>query len=250
MTTLGNRIRCLFSPVAGASLRARLIHGAAMAGLGLFLLASGPARAGESEHGEAEAAPVGGDLPEAAPSASEPDPAAAISPARIVAHTAQLPKSSLKAGSRPLFPVELPSSTRLASTPSASRLPAPAPAPVNQPKLVAQKTGAAGARRRTLPLAPSASEIRREIAARNGGPLNPGSASAPLGQGEPKEKISTGARLEERATSTPVQNRRWPTHVDYTAGPGGPAGSGTAAERKGAMIEATGPQQGVIRNRW
>ena len=27
-------------------------------------------------------------------------------------------------------------------------------------------------------------------------------------------------------------------------------GGNTAGDRKGALIEATGPQQGVIRNRW
>jgi hypothetical protein len=121
---------------------------------------------------------------------------------------------------------------------------------VPKPKLPTPAASPAAARSRRLPLAPSAAEIRREIATRNGGPATAASASqAPLGQGEPG-KESAGTRLEERATTAPVQNRRWPTHVDYSAGPTGPAGGNTAGDRKGALIEATGPQQGVIRNRW
>ena len=120
--------------------------------------------------------------------------------------------------------------------------------PAPKAKLAANKSPAV-ARRTRLPLAPSSAEIRREITARNGGPPTATSAN-PSAAGAAKEQPSTGNRLQQQATTPPQQNTRWPTHVDYTAGPGGPAGPNTAAERKGAMIESAGPQQGVIRNQW
>jgi len=238
----------------------------ALAGLGLLLLVGGTATAAESEHGDAEAAPVilAGETPE-----PTPEPRAVMSPARVVAHTAQLPKPSAKAGTtKPLFPAELPGA-RL-RPPTGSRLPpgpagplaappapgsglaaSPASGTPTRPKLTAAKGGASGpARRGHLPLAPNEAEIRREIATRNGGPALTGSPS-PFGSAEAgKEKVSAAARLEEQGTKAAVQNRTWPTHVDYSAGPTGPAGGNTAGDRKGALIEATGPQQGVIRNRW
>ncbi len=94
-------------------------------------------------------------------------------------------------------------------------------------------------RKKGLPLAPSAAEYKREIELRNGGPDHPSNDSR-----------STGEKLADKATSIPNQRRSWPTTVTNTAGPTSPAGAGSAQDRKGTVIEATGPQQGVIRNRW
>lgn len=239
-------------------------------GLGLILWMGGAAHAADTENGEAEAAP-----PEAAAelaaghlvTAPAPDP---VNPARIVAHTAQLPKAKAGSGGKPLFPAELPRSLSGPSPAAAPSAPSTGPAAAPRPddaaatpvqirpaarSAAANKAGAVGpARRVRLPLAPSAAEIRREIATRNGGPLpsasqNANSAAA-SSAGAGRDKPSLGSRLEERATAAPKQNPRWPTHVDYSAGPTGPAGGNTAGDRKGALIEATGPQQGVIRNRW
>ena len=96
-------------------------------------------------------------------------------------------------------------------------------------------------------------EIRREIATRDGGKASedsasPGTDGDKLG-GTPKKR-TVGGDLQQRATAPPKQDRRWPTTVDHHAGPTGPAGPGTAGERKGSVIDASGPQQGVIRNRW
>ena len=246
--------------------------------VGFGLWSGGQALAAEGANGEAEAAPpavvnerAAGRLETATPERDQ------VNPARIVAHTAQLPKS----GSKPLFPVELPGAKNGARVPAPSAGPAPgsgasggspaagpaatpdqAPARpaagVRTPSAAAKAGSAPAARRARLPLAPSAAEIRREIADRNGGPLPSQLAAAkgaegaagPGTLGAAKEKPSLGSRLEERATAAPKQNPRWPTHVDYSAGPTGPAGGNTSGDRKGALIEATGPQQGVIRNRW
>lgn len=242
------------------SMRAARLFGIGF-GLALALGSAGAdgASAAASETGEAEAAPapLATEQPPGRLIVATPDP---VNPARIVAHTAQLPKSTAK----PLFPVELPKTPTgraVAPRPAAAASSEAAPSkPAATAKAESSAAKAAGpARRVHLPLAPSAAEIRREIAARNGGPLpsevgkggaakagEPGSA---LGAG-PRDKPSLGTRLQERATTTPTQNPRWPTHVDYSAGPTGPAGGNTSGDRKGALIEATGPQQGVIRNRW
>ncbi len=245
-------------------------------GLGLGMGSGGRALATESENGEAEAAPAAAINERAAGRLETPEPERdPVNPARIVAHTAQLPKSR----SKPLFPVELPgaksgpqvqapsaspgsggpgsapSSGPAATADQASARPAPG---VRAPAAAAKAGSAAPTRRVRLPLAPSAAEIRREIADRNGGPLPSQLAAAkgaegaagPGTLGAAKEKPSLGSRLQERATAAPKQNPRWPTHVDYSAGPTGPAGGNTSGDRKGALIEATGPQQGVIRNRW
>lgn len=93
-----------------------------------------------------------------------------------------------------------------------------------------------------LPLAPTETEIRREAALRDKrGTPAPGDAS---------KQQTVGGRLQDRATTTPEQRKNWPTHVDYHDGPSGPAGGKTAGDRKGAMMDASGPQQGVIRNHW
>lgn len=250
MTKFGNL-------VARTNLAQRAARGVAVAGLGLTLLSGGISLAAEGEGGEAEAAPAE-DVKEIAAGrliVASPESEAPVNPARVVAHTAQLPRASGK----PTLSVNLPKpqppapAARAASTPTQPAVEPgnSKPSPANRSGLAASKTGAAGPARRThLPLAPSASEIRREIAARNGGPLSGAGASSPGAPGAAKDKPSAGARLEERATTTPTQNPRWPTHVDYSAGPAGPAGGNTAGDRKGSLIEATGPQQGVIRNRW
>ena len=93
--------------------------------------------------------------------------------------------------------------------------------------------------RKRIPLAPSAAELRREIALRDGGPTTP-----------PADGKSTAERMQDKATQVPNQRRAWPTTVTNTAGPTSPAGPGSAQDRKGTVIEASGPQQGVIRNRW
>jgi hypothetical protein len=246
------------NPVAWTDLAHRAAWGAAVAGLGLALLAGGVAAAAEVESGQAEAAPaeVVQEIAAGRLVPSTPEPEAAVNPARVVAHTAQLPHGSgkptvsvalPKPPPPPIPTTRAPSSPTQPATSSSSGKAVPAP----RSALTANKAGAAGpARRVRLPLAPSAAEIRREIAARNGGPLSGAGASAPGALEAGKDKPSAGERLQERATTSPTQNPRWPTHVDYSAGPTGPAGGNTAADRKGSLIEATGPQQGVIRNRW
>lgn len=250
MTKFGNL-------VARTDLAQRVARGAALAGLGLALLTGGVSLAAEGERGEAEAAPAA-DVKELATgrlTVATPDREAPVNPARVAAHTAQLPRASGKS----TLSVELtkpPPPGPAARPPTTTAQPATGPSPSKQPSashsgLAATKSSAAGPARRThLPLAPSAAEIRREIAARNGGPLASAGTSSPGAAGAAKDKPSAGARLQERATTSPTQNPRWPTHVDYSAGPTGPAGGNTAGDRKGALIEATGPQQGVIRNRW
>ena len=147
------------------------------------------------------------------------------------------------------------------AAPAAATKPATAPA---APSKAAADTAAparraatrpidAPAKKPVLPLAPSAAEIRRELATRDGGKpsedtASPGSEGDKLG-GTPKKR-TVGGDLQQRATAPPKQDRRWPTTVDHHAGPTGPAGPGTAGERKGSVMDASGPQQGVIRNRW
>jgi hypothetical protein len=216
-----------------------------------MLLATLPAGALASESGDAEEAPESAiiELAETRHSGDSPSmqnaltvSGPAVSAARVHAHTAQLqtPPTGKPVG-KPLFPVEIPVMQNKASQSPASSEPAKA----SRPQLNASK---AKARRARLPLAPTAAEIRREIAARNGGPET--SASSQFGSGNPDKPKSVGARLEDKATATPTQNTRWPTHVDYSTGPNGPAGANTAADRKGTMIEFSGPEQGVLRNRW
>lgn len=249
MTSPRRSLRRIFSAVSAAArcavfgsvARAPVMRVAA--GLGLALLLGGAAQATEIEHGEAEQAPPGV-VGDPAPAAVAPE--APISAARVVAHTAQLPKAAPGAVSRPLLAADLSKASANQGVTTTSQTAAAA----NKVKVVAPKSAAGGPAKRTrLPLAPSAGEIRREIAARNGGPPNPTSAN-PSAADASKPQPSAGARLQEQATTPPTQNPRWPTHVDYTAGPSGPAGGNTAAERKGAMIETAGPQQGVIRNQW
>lgn len=107
------------------------------------------------------------------------------------------------------------------------------------PVTPAGKSASPPAGRKGIPLAPSEAQLRREIALRDGGPPTP-----------PADGKSTAERLADKATSVPSQRRNWPTTVTNTAGPTSPAGPGSAQDRKGTVIEATGPQQGVIRNRW
>lgn len=123
----------------------------------------------------------------------------------------------------------------LANVPA--RVPADPPDPARAPRPAPKPTVAV---QKTLPLAPTEAEIRSEESRR-------GQIVTPDRAGKPQ---SVGGRLEERATTTPAQRPGWPTHVDYHDGPSGPAGGKTAGDRKGAMMDASGPQQGVIRNRW
>jgi len=104
----------------------------------------------------------------------------------------------------------------------------PAKAEAAPPKSIPAATIA---RQAPLKLAPSASEIEKERRAPEGSV-----------QPRPKEKDPRDA--------TPQQDPRWPTHVDYTRGPGSPIGGNTAGDRKATLQEVSGPQQGVIRNRW
>ncbi|HMU41503.1 MAG TPA: hypothetical protein PKE31_21020 [Pseudomonadota bacterium] len=96
-----------------------------------------------------------------------------------------------------------------------------------------------GGTRKPIPLAPTEADLRKEAALRDGGPATP-----------PPDDRSVGQRLSDKATSIPAQRREWPTTVTNTAGPTSPAGAGSAQDRKGTVIEATGPSQGVIRNRF
>lgn len=82
-----------------------------------------------------------------------------------------------------------------------------------------------------LKLAPSAAEIESERQANGNAPQN---AQKPR---DPRE-------------GTPNQDQRFPTHVDYTRGPGSPLGGGTAGDRKATVQDASGPQTGVVRNHW
>jgi len=249
MTSLRRRIGGLFSTLSDSFASGKVARVAT--GIGLALLVGGAVHATEVERGEAEQAPpnVVGD-----PAPALVEPSAPVNASRVVAHTAQLPKATAKPGSKPLLAADLSrtaSAQGVTTTPQSpgSGQPADGSTPAPKTKLTAAKGGAAAtpARRNHLPLAPSSAEIRREIAARNGGPPTVNSANSSAADKPPQ---SAGARLQEQATAPPQQNKRWPTHVDYTAGPTGPAGGSTAADRKGAMIESSGPQQGVIRNRW
>lgn len=127
---------------------------------------------------------------------------------------------------------------------------APAPGVAQRPP---QRARDGLTKKPVLPLAPSAAEIRREIATRDGGKASEDSASHGADGdklGGTSKKRTVGGDLQQRATAPPKQDRRWPTTVDHHAGPTGPAGPGTAGERKGSVMDASGPQQGVIRNRW
>lgn len=100
---------------------------------------------------------------------------------------------------------------------------APPPAPPSPPP------PAATVKAVPLKLAPSAAELESERKRPDAPPV-------------PKPRDPRDA--------TPNQDPRFPTHVDHTRGPGSPLGPGTSADRKGMMQEVSGPQQGVIRNRW
>lgn len=109
--------------------------------------------------------------------------------------------------------------------------------------------GANRSARARLPLAPSAAEIEREQAARRAELEGARAASEPP-SAPAVAPASTGDRLQQRAVTTPTQDRRWPTASPNTQGAGGSLGPRTLADRKAALQDASGPQQGVIRNRW
>lgn len=81
-----------------------------------------------------------------------------------------------------------------------------------------------------LKLAPSAAEIESERK-QNGTPEG-------------------GTPARDPRDVTPNQDQRFPTHVDYTRGPGSSLGGGTAGDRKATVQDASGPQTGVVRNHW
>lgn len=163
-----------------------------------------------------------------------------------------LTQSALRAEERPDGPAE-PVAAPAAPAPAAANPKKPAPvtpasaASKNAPKKMTmtlappQKTPpppapqapppppAATVKAVPLKLAPSAAEIESERKRPDAPPV-------------PKARDPRDA--------TPNQDPRWPTHVDHTRGPGSPLGPGTSADRKGMMQEVSGPQQGVIRNRW
>lgn len=125
------------------------------------------------------------------------------------------PASKAPAQAKPQVTVRVPEPTQAPKPPPPAR-------PEHPEVATAKKTA-------TLKLAPSAAEVEEERRAK----------LAPAEKKEPDPR-----------DATPKQDPRWPTHVDYTRGPGSPLGGGTAADRKATMQEVSGPQQGVIRNRW
>lgn len=202
--------------------------------------------------------PLGWMLGLAAVAHAEPPaviPAAATAPAKIPPRTeaparpaSESPAPASPTGKkRPVLVLDQ-QHAQAALTP-ASPSPAPAAAP---PPVAASKdpglTRRVATKQPRLSLAPSAAEIQREIAAER---ERTGQGEAPGTQRPPSpETASVGDRLQQRATTTPAQDRRWPTASTNTQGAGGSLGPRTLADRKGALQDASGPQQGVIRNRW
>lgn len=171
--------------------------------------------------GQAHRPPLAAEVPERSAEKPSPVPAKAVTQARTTSPTPAGPaavKTTLPADYKPHGEAGAPKDGAL-STPAAKAPPATV--------------------RKGIPLAPNAAQLRREIALRDGGPPTP-----------PVDGKSTAERMSDKATSVPNQRRSWPTTVTNTAGPTSPAGPGSAQDRKGTVIEATGPQQGVIRNRW
>lgn len=196
--------------------------------------------------------------PAAATAPAPTAPAAGPAPARpapvIAAPTSAAPTSAAPAHATPASPTvkkrpnldpQRVAQAAFSSTP-------PPPAPASAPAPAAPKEPSVTRRVATnqpkLSLAPSAAEIQREIAAER---ERAAQGEAPGTQRPPSpEAASVADRLQQRATTTPAQDRRWPTASTNTQGAGGSLGPRTLADRKGALQDASGPQQGVIRNRW
>lgn len=235
----------------GQTLCSTALHQAARLALALLALSPGWA------HADVPTRPAPAALPAAAPTAQ---PAAAPQPSQPAkAAPLRLPSAQdlarLTAEHDKHAPATAAHAPGHSATPTApaSGKPGPAAPAPGVTRRTTTRTGDGIAKKPVLPLAPSAAEIRREIATRDGGKASedaatPGSEGDKLG-GTPKKR-TVGGDLQQRATSPTKQDRRWPTTVDHNAGPTGPAGPGTAGERKGSVIDASGPQQGVIRNRW
>lgn len=174
--------------------------------------------------GAAETAP-----PRPAPTAAVyPDRTPNQTPLRLV--NVRLPPAPTATGGtsvRPLLPADY---RPRANVPSGKETTA-------KPQNAAPTKNSSAAKR--IPLAPTEADLRREVALRDGGPSVP-----------PPDRRSVGERLSDQATRIPAQRREWPTTVTNTAGPTSPAGAGSAQDRKGTVIEATGPTHGVIRNRF
>lgn len=185
--------------------------------------------------GDAEAPPSPGQVRHLPVAAQTAEPTAQANSPRLPASKTAAVASP--AGTTPTVKTMLPADYRPQSEPVKGT----AEPPSRQAGKAATPSGGKPtvARKKGLPLAPSAAEYKREIELRNGGPDNP-----------PVDNRSTGEKLADKATSIPNQRRTWPTTVTNTAGPTSPAGPGSAQDRKGTVIEASGPQQGVIRNRW
>lgn len=202
----------------------------AVVALGCVMVCQGPAWAdGEAEAppspGQARRPPSAAEIPDRLDEKPRSVPAKLPSQARTA--------SPSKVGSDAVKPM-LPADYRPHGDAGVAK-----EAPVAPTGKVAPPPATAATPRKGIPLAPSAAQLRREIALRDGGPPAP-----------PVDDKSTAERMSDKATSTPNQRRNWPTTVTNTAGPTSPAGPGSAQDRKGTVIEATGPQQGVIRNRW
>lgn len=173
-------------------------------------------------------------------------PAASPVTASPTASPAASPAASPTVKKRPVLDPQ-----RVAQAALSSASPQPAPAAAPQPAAAPKEPGVTrrvATNQPRLSLAPSAAEIQREIAAER---ERAAQGEAPGTQRPPSpEAASVGDRLQQRATTTPSQDRRWPTASTNTQGAGGSLGPRTLADRKGALQDASGPQQGVIRNRW
>lgn len=212
---------------------------------GFILLVLGPSSVGLAHaEGDAEAAPSPLSVRRLPSEAETPAaPQAAPAPVRMIrleAHSGSAQvvpvKALLPADYRPAGVAPPGASTEGSGAAAHAKDDAAGKAPA---KKASRSPSADATVRKRLPLAPTEADLQRERAIRDGGPDAPA-----------KDSRSTGERLADQATRIPTQRRSWPTTVTNTAGPTSPAGPGSAQDRKGTMIEASGPQQGVIRNRW
>ena len=207
---------------------------AAMA-LGGVLLAGFSAHA----EGDAEAAPISPGqirhVPAMAETAEEASPKTAPRPPTV--RSAAAKPDGTAATVKPMLPADYRPHGETGAAAKETGAKDAATKPTSKPA-AGDKAKDTTAKKR-IPLAPTEAELKREIALRNGGPDAPATDNRP-----------TSEKLADKATSIPNQRREWPTTVNNTAGPTSKAGPGSAQDRKGTMIEATGPQQGVIRNRW
>lgn len=205
--------------------------------LGVSIL-GGVALAGESPDGPAEPLP-----PAERPPAERPTerPAATVTPRAGGGATIRTPSTG---ATRPVGEGPAPARPAPAKPSAAGKqqvvVPGRATGPAEQYKGPLPAAGAAPAdatvirtKKPTVKLAPSAAELQAERQ------LPEGERITPLPQ-----------KPRDPRDATPSQFERAPTRVDYTRGPGSSLGGGTAGDRKATVQDATGPQTGVIRNRW